>query len=494
MPKPDWLDPSAIETAPIETLDAFFHSVDSEALFDHTDPSLFAEIRTVIRRVLVQLLVWNRPLLEASRSLAWPYEALRQRKQIFEDLTTGKKGAFPTHQASLFLALLPFPDQWHWLFKAEDDYGDDPEVTRFLSTEARKIEEKVKKKQQKRYKLHHFCQVLKKPRLPEEKGIIRIFALAYTFCRPQILKELSHRYFIYLEPTAGVFFRHTWWRYLTTAEDPCLLGAASEEDRRFLKSQKGILVTHMAHGDYLETDTPKDTDTHREKKFDIVFNGTYDEMDRKRHQFLLSLLSHPLLQDVTVLFMGRGNNDNVERFRQQVINKQMDRRVTVLSNLRRNLVPDYLAESRIGVHLALHENGPRCIYEFLRADIPCVISACTAGVNFDHINANTGMVVSDPDLPQAIATMLENRHQFSPRKWFLEQSGSRNSTAILNRRLQTIFHDLGYEWNADIVPLGSSGANRYVSSDDFNLFRPEYEALFNLLNQKGLLPAKIALD
>ncbi|HIJ55368.1 MAG TPA: glycosyltransferase family 4 protein [Deltaproteobacteria bacterium] len=492
MNKPDWLVRDAALEAPVETLEAFLEAIDSGALLNISDPSVYREIRKTTDEVLVQLLVWQRPRLEESRSLTWPYDALRKRKSIFENLYAKEAGRDFARQAALFLALLPFPGQWQWLFKAEQEFRDDPEIHDFLTAEREKIEEKISKKRQKEYNLYHFCQILKKSRLPREKGIIRIFALAYLFTQPRILRELSKRYLIYIEPAAGVFFRHTWWRFLTILDDPCLIGAACEEDRAYLNSQNGVLTTHLAHSDYIEDDETVDAG-HR-KRFDIVFNGTYDEMDRKRHLFMLSLLRHPLLQDKTALFMGRGKNENIERFKQQVHLNRMDERVTVLANIRRNEVPKYLAECRVGVHLALHENGPRCIYEFFRADIPCVISACTAGVNFEHFNSRTGVVAKDKDLAQAIAEALQSGHRFAPRKWFLEQSGSLNSTRILNRRFQEIFQSRGYDWTEDIVPLGSSGASRYVISDHYFHFRSEFEQLFEFLNQEGMFPVPVVFD
>jgi len=492
MQKPAWLVPDAPVEAPVETLEAFLEAIDSGALFNISDPSVYREIRKTIAEVLVQLLVWQRPRLEESRSLRWPYEALKERKAVFEDVCAKQGEKQLARQTALFLALLPFPGQWQWLFKAEQEFRDDPEVHDFLTAEREKIEEKINKKRQKEYYLHHFCQILKKPRFPREKGIIRIFSLAYLFTQPRILRELGNRYFIYIEPAAGVFFRHTWWRFLTVLEDPCLIGASSEEDRAFLNSQRGILTTHLAHADYVEDD---ETDySGHQKRFDIVFNSTFDEMIRKRHFLMLSILKHPLLQDVTALFMGRGKDDNIERFRQQVRLNQMDHRITVMANLRRNEVPKYLANCRLGVHLALHENGPRCIYEFFRADIPCIVSACTAGVNLGHFNSLTGVVARDKDLPQVIDRALQSRNQFSPRQWFLAESGSLNSTRVLNRCFQEIFQSRGYDWTEDIVPLGSSGASRYVESSHYDYFRSEFEHLFEALNQKGMLPISIALD
>ena len=486
MLKPAWLLPDAAKETPVEILDAFLGAIDSEELFTISDPFVFREIRKTIAEALVQLLVWQRPLLEESKSLVWPYNALRKRKSIFENLYSKEEGKELARQAALFLALLPFPNQWQWFFKADQEFRDDPEVQDFLTAERKLIEGKISRKGHKKYKLHQICQILKKPRPSGEKGIIRIFTLAYLFTQPRILRELGNRYFIYLEPAAGVFFRHTWLRFLTILDDPCLIGTASNEDRAYINSQAGILTTHLAHSDFMEEDDETDGLGHQ-KRFDIVFNGTYDEMDRKRHMIMLSFLRHQLLQDKTALFVGRGDSYNIERFKQQVQEDHMGHRITVMANLSINEVPKYLAQCRVGVHLALHENGPRCIHELFRSDIPCVISACTAGVNFEYFNSQTGVVAKDKDLPLAIYQVLQARHEYAPRKWFIEQSGSLNSTRILNRRFQDIFQTRGYDWTEDIVPLGSGGSNRYVESSDHDYFKPEFEHLFEILNQKRLL-------
>ncbi len=94
-------------------------------------------------------------------------------------------------------------------------------------------------------------------------------------------------------------------RVYSNLADPVLFGVGSEEDGAFLSSQPGILTTPLAHGDYL-TEMPKPDSKltsgkpgegsdgfDRKEKYDIIFNNTFDEMDRKRHLFMLDLMLHP---------------------------------------------------------------------------------------------------------------------------------------------------------------------------------------------------------
>ena len=476
----------------LNLLEEFFFLIDSEKLFESIDPSYYIRLRKEIFNALIQLLVWERPFLESAKGLPWPYEALKKRAHIFEDLSRNGKQSFIRRQATIFLALLPFPGQWTWMIRAERELRDDSEVDNFFKIEKQKIQEKTQNKLQRQYLLRHFCQILKKPRLPDEKGVLRIFSIPYLLTNPDLLSELNRLYFFYLEPAAGVIFRHTWWRYFSTLEAPPLFGVGSKEDAAFLQSQPGVLTTNLAHGDFLENEVSV---THgKQKHFDIVFNGTFDQMSRKRHKYMLELLRHPLLNHTTALFLGRGKEGNVKTFQQHVQQSGLADRVTVLSNIPRVEVPKWLAKCRMGVHLALHENVCRCIYEFFRSDLPCVISSSMAGINMEIFNSRTGMAVPDHDLPESILKVLHSRKNYDPRNWFLNNSGSLHSTRKLNEQLKAIFQNRRYKWRQDIVPMLSSGASRYLKASHYERFRPEFEGLREIFKKHPQLPINLSAD
>jgi hypothetical protein len=476
----------------IRRLEDFFDLVDGNTLFDSTDSTYFRRLRDDICDALVRLLVWQRPYLEAAKGLNWPYEGLRKRISFFETPAQEKADPFTRKQACLFLARLPFPGQWKWLVWAQNNFGSDPEIKALLKLENQRIEKKLKKKKHTQYMLRHFCQVLKKPGLPDAKGVLRIFSLPYLFVNPELLKALNRLYFLYVEPPWGVVFRHAWLRPFAGLDDPTLFGLNGEEDAAFLRSQQGSLTTSLAHADFLEDNTALDFD--KEKRFDIVFNSTFDDMPRKRHAFMLELLQHPLLRRTLALFIGTGDPGNVDAFKQQVQVAGLSQRVTVRDNLLRRDVPGHLAQCKIGVQISLHENGCRSIYEFLRSDLPCVISTAMAGVNPAIINSRTGIAAPDRDLARAIAQVLEKRQTFSPRDWFLTHSGSTNSSRMLNEQLKDIFFECGYSWQEDIVPLGSSGANRYTDASHYERFRPQFEELLKIFQNHAHLPVPLGAD
>mgnify|MGYP000309587662 CR=1 FL=1 len=482
------IEPHPFQEA-VDVLDHFFDRMDSGTVFA---PNPFADFRTWrqrIRRALFTLLLDGRPWLEARRSLDWPYDALQQHAPFLEAAAVSGATAVERQEARRFLALLPFPGQWRHLRRLAAVEADSPEIALLLSEEHRKIEAKLAKKRQKTFKLRHFCQILKAPRLPQEKGVLRIFSLPYLFYSvPGLLTRLSEQYVIYLEPPWGVLARHAWLRVFSDLADPVVIGAGGPEDCRFLATQPNVLPIPLAHGDYLEPN--EDVPLEASKTVDIVFNGLFDDMPRKRHGVVLDLLMRPELNRLTALFLGRGAARNVAAFRRQVAERGLEGRVTVFDNLPRHDVPRHLAPCRVGIQISLHENVCRSIYEFFRSDIPCLVSSSMAGFNFDLITPENGVIAADEALPEALRQMLADLPSFQPRAWFLRHSGSIHAGRRLNDHLRSLFLQLGYEWQEDIVPLSSSGANRYIDPEDYRRFLPEFRRLFRIFKA---FPLPIAL-
>lgn len=476
----------------IATIDTFFSLIDSGNLFTASDPLFHRKLRSDVLSALSYLLYWGRHILEETRGLSWPYDGLQKRYRILNELAEGEKSSSLQRQALFFLALLPFPRQWSNLFKVEELYRDDVEIRAFLSEEKQKVADRLQKKVQKVYKLRHFCQVLKAPGKENEKGVLRIFALPYLMANYRLFRQLNRRYILYVEPPWGVVFRHTWLRNLSAAEDASVFGVGTAEDIVFLNSQPQMVPTPLAHGDYLSENDAVVLD--QPKEYDLVFNSTYDDMPRKRHELMLELLQHQLLMDKKALFLGRGRKKNVEHFKSLVRRAGLESRVTAMVNLLRQDVPGQLGRCKMGVHLSLNENGCRSLYEYFRSDLPCVISSSMPGTHLDIFNAQTGMAVTDSELPEAILFVLNHLDRFAPRRWFLKNSGSSKTSQKLNQFLKQLFKKLGYQWQADIVPLLSGGPNRYANPSDYERFREEFWWIFNCLKNVGNIPFKIVLD
>lgn len=459
-------------------LEEFFNAVKSNSLLNYR-PDNLSQLRTRICLILNDLLVWGRPHLLRTRGLLWPYEKCALIAPDLERFYHQHTDKSAKKQALLFLAFLPVPNQWRWLAIAINTLADDPEINHFLITEQQTIQSKLTNKSKSTFKLRHFAQILKSPCLPHEKGVLRIFSLPYLFLDKQLLQKISTHYIFFLEPPMGVVFRHAWWRVFTELEDPCVFGLGGMEDRHFIAMQANTHVIPLAHGDFLPDVVSPDPLV--VKDIDIVFNGSFDDMPRKRHVFMLNLLKDPRLLTKKALFVGRGSPRNIEEFKKKVHHLGLTERVTVLSNIRRGDISLQLARCKAGVHLSLYENACRCIYEYFRADIPCVISSATAGMDMTVFTRETGQVGDDDQLAETIVNVLHHHGSYAPRKWFLNQSGSYHASRQLNENLIDLFAANGYRWQNDIVPLGSSGASRYLKKEHYRQFLPEFQQLLSWL-------------
>ena len=221
--------------SPLETIERFFSLIDSGDLFAAKDGDLLRNLRLSVAKALNRLLVWERPELEATRGLLWPYQVLKKYHPMFGALAESQENPFWQQQARFFLAFLPFPKQWLWLLRIEKHFPRSPEVAEFLRTEQNNVSEKVRNKPQRTFRLRHFCQIIKGFKGAHEKGILRIFAIPYIFMQihPELLQQLSKRYVLFVEPPMGIVFRHAWWRHYSMLADPCLFGIGSEEDGSF---------------------------------------------------------------------------------------------------------------------------------------------------------------------------------------------------------------------------------------------------------------------
>ncbi|MFC1820891.1 hypothetical protein ACFLZG_07410, partial [Thermodesulfobacteriota bacterium] len=167
--------------------------IDSGRLFIQKDAFL-SRTRQDVRKALGQLLIWERPVLQSTKGIEWPYESLKRRFSIFEKIAQESKNNTMKLEAQLFLGLLPFPKQWERLTALEKNAKNHPDMQTFLSQESAKIAAKIQHKPQRHFLLRHLCQVLKSFQSPKEKGILRLFAMPYLWVRPDLLNQISRKF------------------------------------------------------------------------------------------------------------------------------------------------------------------------------------------------------------------------------------------------------------------------------------------------------------
>ena len=425
------------------------------------DPAGLARRRRRAGPAVERLLVWGRPWLETRLGLDWPLDLLREATPPLADAcgpsTAPPEPGSPAWQPFLALALLPCPGGWRRLAGLERQRPRHPAVRAFLAREQARTLAKLRAKPDERFRLEHFCQVLAPPP-PGGKGVLRVFSLPWLFLADGLLTALSRRWLFFVEPPMGLVFRHAWWRRFTELPEPALFGVVDPADLAHLRGQPGARPLALCHGDFLVDEPPPPAQSPR---YDLVFNSSFDELERKRHRFFLRLLASPRLAGATALMLGRDRFGRSEDIRREAAALGLSDRLTIRTGLRRRDVPPLLRQGRVGVHLSLHENGPRCLHEFLRADRPVAVSACTAGVSPALFTPQTGRRAADGDMAAVLADMLARPDGFAPRRWFLAHP---------------------------LVPLASGGRGRHADPDDYRRLRPHYEDILACFRAAGVAP------
>ncbi|MBW1699403.1 MAG: glycosyltransferase [Deltaproteobacteria bacterium] len=146
-----------------------------------------------------------------------------------------------------------------------------------------------------------------------------------------------------------------------------------------------------------------------------------------------------------------------------------------------NEVLQIIKKSKVGILLSKEEGANRGIYECFFSDVPVILSKKNRGVNRDHINASTGILADDNELPEAILHMTRNYHRFQPRQWALTNTGFLNATQKLNDFIKNIAIKKGEIWTQDIFQKHNSPHGRYAKPEEQEKANEEFSRLIPFL-------------
>lgn len=113
--------------------------------------------------------------------------------------------------------------------------------------------------------------------------------------------------------------------------------------------------------------------------------------------------------------------------------------VDVYENLTQTELNRVLNRSQCNVLMSLKEGSNRSLFEAMFADIPGIVLAENVGVNKLRFTAESGRVVAEAELPNALLEVSRRPEQFSPRAWAMDNISPEASTRRLRDALDRIF-------------------------------------------------------
>lgn len=202
-----------------------------------------------------------------------------------------------------------------------------------------------------------------------------------------------------------------------------------------------------------------------EKKYDVVMVANW--LKWKRHRLFFETLSalRPRINKVAVIGYPLDNR-TLKSIKKECEACGVTDLVDFYEQIPMVEVRDILQQSKVGILLSKEEGANRSIYECFFSNIPVVLTSLNRGVNRDHVNKSTGIVVSDEALPETLINLVENFQEYQPREWAIQNTGYKNSTRKLNDLLRSLAEKNKEQWSRDIFLKHNSPHARYANPDD----------------------------
>lgn len=294
--------------------------------------------------------------------------------------------------------------------------------------------------------------ILKAPSADEKGALVLEYSQKFDlFVSLFDLKRIMKDYRIVLEPCWAGYCDPSILMFVSSLGQ-VVVQCPEDADFRFIAGlNSNLLPVRLGSSDWIDPDLFAPSDPPSAKEFDLVMVANWAK--HKNHARLfhaLQLLRHRRL---TLLLIGVdwGGRTDAD-IRAEMARFQLGHvETTILKDITARQVASYLERSKVFLLLSEKEGSNRAIVEALMCNVPAILYENFVGGARNKINQQTGILSSFSELHQKIEFMLDNHQRFSPRRWALAHTGSKNATRILNEMLRGIAATSGQAWTTDIV-------------------------------------------
>jgi len=304
--------------------------------------------------------------------------------------------------------------------------------------------------------------VLKVPE-GEERGVLLTRYASELFLVSFHLEAIARLFTVVVEPSWALFPLPFWGLY-SVLDGRNVAQVNSEQSVEDLRST-GLPLLGIAMGsqDWVDPDVFRPLPDVR-KEFDVVMIATYQRL--KRHDVLFRAMRRLRPRRLRVALIGRTLEQSRTEFEAMMHEYGVHEDCVIFQQLSPAQVNEVLNRSKVNVLLSRAEGGNKGLLEGFAANVPCVVYKRMMGHRQSDINPMTGRLSDDEELAEVLLDVIEHYQDFSPREWFLQNTGYRNSTRRLNALLQEEALRRGEPWTTDIVPKVNRPYLEYVNPAD----------------------------
>lgn len=317
--------------------------------------------------------------------------------------------------------------------------------------------------------------VLKSPS-DREKGVI-LLKYARTFSAVVALLDLERlmdRYQFVLEPCWAGYCDPALLLFVT-ASQPVVVQCFTHSDHEFVRRLGYPMIpVRLGPADWVDADA-FDLPQVPEKQFDLVMVANW--APHKRHALLFKALQSLGDRDVRVLLVGFPWADrSADDVRREVAAFPNDRvSVRIVEQVPHAELARLLRQCKVFVFLSKKEGDNKALVEAMFAGVPAIVYDRTVGGASSRINAATGVLAAERELPEKIRYMLDHHMEFSPRQWALEHTGAKVATRLVDNALREAALRSGGDYRSGIVEKINAPNLAYKVASDRERFRADYD-------------------
>lgn len=272
-----------------------------------------------------------------------------------------------------------------------------------------------------------------------------------SFRRCANMLPILDQYFLILEPSWSAYANPRLLSFCIFRDHPIVVMSPCQADHRLLDVLKSNLrPTPAGAGDWVDPRIFRPLEGSK-KQFDAVMVARWTLL--KRHHSLLRALRRIGDPSFRVALVAPNIPGNTDRplILAMIQKLQLGAQVTVFEDLEPAGVNEVLNQSKVNLLLSRQEGSNRSLFEGFFAGVPGLAFANHVGIPLTHFTPQTGRLIAEHELADALLYFRCHWAEFDPRTWALENIAPELTNSRLNLVLQQLAQERNERWTRDVV-------------------------------------------
>jgi len=312
-----------------------------------------------------------------------------------------------------------------------------------------------------------------------EKGAVIIkFSETFPLVYFSLDVVLLFRYFrVILEPSSSGYSAEEILVWTMLNPEKVIVLTPDEGDFRFLSElDTNLIPVNLGAADWVNPKIfHKIHDV--QKEYDVIYVANFNpvkrvdryiraivRISRKKHNFQAALVC-----------AGHGSSQRAIMAMLKSVNEECN--IAFFSAMPQPKLNKLFNQSKVNVLLSLKEGANKGLSEGMFAGTPALLLAENVGVNRANINDQTGKIIPDEKLEEALVWFSEHYHEFASNDWAMRHISPVESTLRLSQVLEKIELSEGRQWTSGLLAKANQPELSYFNVEDQWLFLKRAELL-----------------